>query len=159
MLCADGYEYFYSYGFILSYYLPANEAPVINIRKYDYEDLGGVYVYDIDEYAIRDYDLDDTIFHLNSSNTFYVECIKKYDDLEDEEDIKFVEDAKQIYNEALSEVIGKFKLQLNNLEDALNESTIDEDKNFIIGNIKYTKGIINNLNKLKSLEPKITYDL
>jgi hypothetical protein len=131
MLCNDGYDYFYSYGFKLAYCLPVNNDLVLNVRKYDYEDLGGVYVYDIDEYTIRDYDLDEIVFHLNSDNSFYVECIKKYEELEDEEEINFENDAKHVFEMALSELTSKFKRQLLTLEESLKEVSLNEDKDFL----------------------------
>jgi hypothetical protein len=159
MLCNDGYKYFYSYGFGLSYLLPIIEAPVVYLTKFNYEDQRGIYVYNTGESSIMDANLDEVIIEYNTNNHFTVQCIKKYDELENENDINFVEDGKEIFKEAVSEIVASFQIQVEGLEKSLEVASSDDDKGFISGNIDCTKRIISNIKKLENFNPIVKSDI
>jgi predicted DNA-binding protein YlxM (UPF0122 family) len=155
MIANDGVKYFYSYGLHLNYYLPIKEAPVVYVTKYDYEDHRGVYVYNTGETSITENNLDDIIYDIRTTGSYFIECIKKYEELEKEEDINFAEDGKEIYKEAISDVISRFEIQLHELEEALESASTEEDKNYILGSVDFTNKVIKKIKRLESLEPVI----
>jgi hypothetical protein len=159
MLCNDGNKYFYSYGFGLSYLLPIDEAPIVSVAKEEYKSVEGIYIYNSGESAFVDSDLDQVVFQYLTTGSFYVQCIKKYEELEDEKDINFVEDGKEMFKEAVSEIVASFQIQVEGLEKSLEVASSDDDKEFISANMDCTNRIISNLKKLEKLNPVVKLDI
>ena len=107
MIDNEGYKYLYSYGVNINYCLPIKGKPVIYVSKYDYEECNGAYVYNNEEWSITDYDLDKVIFKQSVPQLLFVEYIKTYEELEDEGDINFIEEAQRIFERGLQETLSK----------------------------------------------------
>jgi hypothetical protein len=149
----------YSYSFYVDYYLPANEPTTVDMARLDCEDLGEVYLYtDGENIPVHHNDIGQVLFRRRFNNKIYMECLEKYDEYETEDEIDFKKDAKEVYLTGISELIDDFEGQLKVCENYLPNCKNEQDKTFIQDNIKYTKGIINNLYKLKSIEPRITIE-